>query len=115
MLQKWKHPETARQQHGPYGAAATSDTLPAELRSRLWAELRAQLQALRTACRAGDRPAMRDHAHQLQGMADYFRVAAFRAGFDSLRQALAEGSQPDILAAADDLEALLPGVESGPG
>jgi two-component system sensor histidine kinase BarA len=83
------------------------NSLPTVMQQRLHAELAAQLASLRAACQASDHAEIQNHMHQLKGLTDYFQLAEFRAGYDSLHQAAADGDQLTIIATLDKLDAIL--------
>ncbi|MDX1697786.1 MAG: response regulator, partial [Thiohalobacterales bacterium] len=107
ILQKWavQGPrDDASEQH--WGVEGTG-SLPAGMEVQLHEDLVMQLSKLRSACMADDAAAIEDHLHQLKGIADYFQLAEFRAGCDSLYQAAAANDRQAMIRGLDRLNALL--------
>lgn len=79
----------------------SEDRIPRDLLPLLHDELNVQLQGLRHAYRDNDVDGMRDHAHQLKGLAGYFGLTDFHEQTGVLQQAIIAGKQaeiPDLLA-----------------
>lgn len=109
ILHEWALPRPAAKDKACGRCTDTGNILPTAMEQRLNTELAAQLAGLRAACQASDPAGIQDHLHQLKGMTDYFQLAEFRTGCDSLHQAAAAGDQAAMIAALDRLDAILAG------
>ncbi len=80
--------------------------IPGDLRRLLHEELGVQLQGLRSACSDRDVDRMRDHAHQLKGLAGYFGLSEFHEKTGLFQQAVTASEQARIDAILGELEAM---------
>jgi HPt (histidine-containing phosphotransfer) domain-containing protein len=82
-------------EHGD-GSEGREFRIPRELLPLLHDELGEQLQGLRHAFHDNDVERMRDHAHQLKGLAGYFGLTEFHEQTGVLQQAIIAGKQAEI-------------------
>jgi HPt (histidine-containing phosphotransfer) domain-containing protein len=80
--------------------------IPGDLRRLLHEELGVQLQGLRAACSDRDVDRMRDHAHQLKGLAGYFGLSEFHEKTGLFQQAVTADEQARIDSILGELEAM---------
>ena len=111
MLHRWGTPDArtgvapSPPATSPVADPAPDDiSLPAEFRQSLHRELDTRLQALGSACAAGDEPGIQDQLHQLKGVVDFFELEEFHAAFRALRTAIQTRHAPTIKAAIDTLQ-----------
>jgi len=108
MLQRWRRPGArARIPEADTGRAPGDRKLPPGFHRRLNQELRSRLQALRKACDCGDEAATADELHQLKGVVDYFKPAAFHTLFSDLQAAIHSGDAAAMGPVFDRIESLL--------
>ena len=107
ILLSWVRPGSGKHQTASPADAPPAAALPEGMEQQLQAELAAQITSLRSACQVADHDGMRNHLHQLKGISDYFRQTGVRRACDSLHQALTDNDRPAVLAALDQLDAIL--------
>ncbi len=88
-------------------------SIPGELRPLLHDELSLQLQSLRNTFSDKDIEGMRDHVHQLKGLAGYFGLSVFHEKIGLLQQMVAAGEQAETDAMLAELEVMAKELMTG--
>jgi two-component system sensor histidine kinase BarA len=87
--------------------------LPEDMHERLHQEIATLCDRLEPAIAAGDRPAVRELAHELKGLCGYFGLSDLQHAVRALEAAAAQASQADLQARLSTLRQLAAGEQEG--
>jgi two-component system sensor histidine kinase BarA len=107
IINRWTQLSPGGIRREPPAANESMVAVPPELLPKLAEEVTAQLQSLRAACQAGDQARMKDHAHQMKGLTDYFKFGELKSGLQQLQEAIIADDPDSITMMIDAIESSL--------